>query len=178
MLCERCKKKPATVHLTEVIKDIRSEIHICEECAREIGLNSKLTGFSLSISEMLTFLESGEGSTGTGDNRCPRCGTTFSDYRKDEKIGCPECYFYIIDSLKPILSGMHGDRKHTGKKPLLYGIIQDETRYEKDIPGDDIITTSTESLEDQLRKAVQEERYEEAARLRDRIRCISLEKNS
>ncbi len=35
MQCDICKKKKATVHLTEIIDDQMSEMHLCEECARK-----------------------------------------------------------------------------------------------------------------------------------------------
>ncbi|HUW57720.1 MAG TPA: hypothetical protein VMZ92_13860 [Planctomycetota bacterium] len=38
ILCQICKKNVATVHLTEIIKDKKREIHLCEGCARKKGL--------------------------------------------------------------------------------------------------------------------------------------------
>ena len=35
MLCDICGKKPATVHLTEIINGKVKEVHLCEECARK-----------------------------------------------------------------------------------------------------------------------------------------------
>ncbi|MCL6560467.1 MAG: hypothetical protein K6U74_17075, partial [Firmicutes bacterium] len=38
MLCERCNKRPANVHYTEITNNIKQEISLCEECAREAGI--------------------------------------------------------------------------------------------------------------------------------------------
>ena len=35
MTCDICGKKKATVHLTEIVDEQMSEMHLCEECARQ-----------------------------------------------------------------------------------------------------------------------------------------------
>ncbi len=35
MMCDICGKKKATVHLTEIVDEQMSEMHLCEECARQ-----------------------------------------------------------------------------------------------------------------------------------------------
>ena len=35
MQCDICNKKKATVHLTEIVDEQMSEMHLCEDCARE-----------------------------------------------------------------------------------------------------------------------------------------------
>ena len=179
MICERCKKNQATVHLTEVIKDIRSEIHICEDCAKEIGLNSKLSGFSLSVSEMLSFLESGNIHHDEEPGCCPRCGTSFMDYRRDERLGCPECYHYLGDPLVSIIISCHENRKFAGKKPLLYGIMPclSKNLSVADEKIQEPLNFSLEDLRQRLDEAVKDERYEDAAALRDRIRSGSVREN-
>ena len=37
MTCDICKKNLATVHLTEIIDDKVTELHICEDCAKKKG---------------------------------------------------------------------------------------------------------------------------------------------
>ena len=37
MLCNICHKNEATVHLTEIIDNQITELHLCEECARQKG---------------------------------------------------------------------------------------------------------------------------------------------
>ncbi len=171
MICERCKKNEATVHLTEVIKDIRSEIHICEDCARVIGLNSKLSGFSLPVSEMLSFLESGSIQTENENGCCPRCGTGIIDYRRDERLGCPECYHYLRDSLMPIITSYHENKKFIGKTPLLYGIMPclEKKQSQSNVNVKENENYTLDELRKQLDEAVKNERYEDAAVLRDMI---------
>ena len=34
MLCDVCAANPATVHLTEIVDEQMTELHLCEECAK------------------------------------------------------------------------------------------------------------------------------------------------
>ncbi len=172
MFCERCKNIEATIHLTEIIKDVKSELHLCESCAREIGLNSKLSNFSLSIPEMLSFLDIDEVDEFVNGSVCKSCGLSFADYSRESKLGCPDCYRYLGESLKSVIAGYHGASRHMGKHPNNPAGINSAT-YEKPV-----VTAnpqlSMEELKNLLSRAVLDERYEEAALLRDKIRELEL----
>jgi protein arginine kinase activator len=176
MLCERCKNIEATIHLTEIIKDVKSEVHLCESCAREIGLNSKLSNFSLSIPEMLSFLDVSEVDEVTAGSVCKSCGLSFMDYSKENKLGCPDCYVHLEDSLKSVIAGYHGAIRHVGKQPSgLAGVAAGTyARTVRTLPP----KQSLDELKKQLNRAVYEERYEEAARLRDRINELERERGN
>ncbi|HSV97479.1 MAG TPA: UvrB/UvrC motif-containing protein [Spirochaetota bacterium] len=171
MFCEKCKHNEATVHLTEIIKNVKSEVHLCESCAREIGLNSKLANFNLTVPDMLSFLDVEEAGGMVDPNRCRGCGFTFLDYKKTGKLGCPECYRYLRSTLDPVVVNYHGEKRHVGKMPLNYIEMKTPVRvlFDKSVN----VAEKTDVLSDlmkKLDKAVEEERYEEAAVLRDKIR--------
>ena len=75
------------------------------------------------------------------------------------KARCPNCYRVFRDNLEPILRRLHGSAEHTGKMPARMA---------------DEIKTSNElkRLKAELASAVENEQYEKAAELRDRIREI------
>lgn len=171
MICEKCKKNEATIHLSEVIKDIKSEIHLCEVCAREVGLNTKISNFSLSLPEMLTFLNFDEAADYTDPRRCDTCGCDFIDYKKEGKLGCPECYNNLAEYLEPVLSGFHGDKRHIGKFPVYNEVAGTVNRVLNEVKD---TSDGISDLQAKLELAVSEEKYEEAALLRDRIREITL----
>ncbi|MBN2157750.1 MAG: UvrB/UvrC motif-containing protein [Spirochaetes bacterium] len=160
----------ATIHLTEIIKDVKSEVHLCENCAREIGLNSKLSNFSLSIPEMLSFLDIHEVEENDSAVSCPTCGLSFIDYSRENRLGCPDCYVCHEESLKSVIAGFHGSVKHTGKHPN----NPQDTHTGSYIAAARILqkAKSVEELKEMLNRAIYDERYEEAAVLRDRIRKI------
>ena len=171
MLCERCKKNEATIHLSEVIKDMKSEIHLCESCANEVGLNAKISNFSLSIPEMLTFLNVDEITDYNDDKYCTTCSSGFIDYKKNGKLGCPECYNNMAEFIASVIIGHHGEKRHIGKSP-----VYNEKAYysDGDLRNYKVNDENTDYLQAQLASAIDDERYEEAAILRDKIKDIKL----
>jgi protein arginine kinase activator len=171
MFCEKCKKNEATIHLSEVIKDMKSEVHLCEQCARDVGLNTKITNFSLTLPEMLTFLNADEAAEYSDSRHCTACGSDLIAYKREGRLGCPECYSSLAEFLEPVLSGFHGEKRYIGKSPL----YNDETTdYGRIVTRERKAAESVSDLQEQLDLAVAEERYEEAAVLRDKIREINL----
>ena len=45
MLCEMCKKNPATVHYTKVVNGLKEEKHLCEECAAKMKQSGEFNDF-------------------------------------------------------------------------------------------------------------------------------------
>ncbi|MGL4368753.1 MAG: UvrB/UvrC motif-containing protein [Spirochaetota bacterium] len=160
MLCERCREIESTVHLTEIIKSVRSEVHLCERCAREIGLNSKLSSYSLSIPDMLSFLDQDV----SDPDICPSCGTVFREIEDKGLAGCSVCYTHFKERIVDEFTELK--RSYCGKHPFSSGsdskALPDPASGKEETSGD---------LEVKLEDAVQEERYEDAARIRDILRA-------
>lgn len=161
MLCDLCKENEAKVHLTQIVEGKMQKVDLCEACAKEKGVSDP-TGFSLA--DLLLGLGAAEepkslpGET-AGALRCPSCGFSQADFKKTGRLGCPECYRVFETGLAPLLKAMHKGEQHVGKVP---GKAARQVE----------LGSKVKSLEAQLRKAVEEERYEEAARLRDQIRAL------
>ena len=172
MLCERCKERDATVHLTEIIKNVKSEIHLCEVCAREIGLNAQLSSFSLSVPDMLSFLDVNEVDENGETTACASCGYTFFDYKKNGKLGCPDCYRYLRSSLYQVITNYHGSAQHVGKVPMNFVEQGNRGIMLLEKANGNRSTMSIAEMKKKLDDAVEEERYEDAAVLRDRIQDI------
>ncbi len=174
MLCEKCKKREATIHLSEIVKDVKSEVHLCEQCAREVGLNTSVSNFNLSLPEMLTFLNVDEFSDQNDGTVCPSCGCTFLQYKRDGRLGCSNCYKYLSELLDPVMISFHGDKKHSGKFPVSYEnpavLPLKNENYLKNYTENS--RTTADDLKLELVMAVRDERYEDAALLRDRIKLI------
>ena len=167
MFCENCEKREATVHLTEIVKNIKSEYHLCEVCAKNIKLNLKLRDYSDSLQEILTFLD--EEKIETGDNCCLNCGLTLAEFKKQNKTGCPYCCHYLGSEISNTIEG----KKHTGKKPDNFVDIEknNEThRLLNLLKEEPELKISADELKEKLEIAVSEERYEDAAILRDLVR--------
>ena len=157
MLCCICKEKEATVHLTQIAGDKMQKLDLCEECAKNKGVNDP-TGFSLA--DLLLGLGASqeiEQSAGGTELKCPRCGFTQSDFKKAGRLGCAECYTTFAEELEGLLKTMHKGTRHVGKVP-------EALRQTRDLS--ERLTT----LERNLSKAVDEEDFERAAQLRDEIK--------
>ena len=164
MLCCVCKEKEATVHLTQIAGDKMQKVDLCEECAKNKGVNDP-TGFSLA--DLLLGLGASqeiEQAGGGSEVKCPRCGFTQADFKKAGRLGCPECYRTFSEALEGLLKTMHKGTRHVGKIPRLQRASQE-------------IATRLRALQEKLGKAVVAEDFEEAARLRDQIKQIQQDLN-
>ncbi|MGE4357173.1 MAG: UvrB/UvrC motif-containing protein [Candidatus Omnitrophota bacterium] len=161
MLCDICGKKQATVHVTEIINNQITEMHICEDCAREksiqmeqqFGVSDLLAG----IADLGTTL--GEKTKAELKLKCENCGMTYEDFKKIGRLGCSECYASFRKNLVPLLKRIHGSVQHLGKVPQKM-VKEAKRKSEIDI------------LKEKLQEAIQKEEFEEAAKLRDRIRDL------
>ena len=168
MLCDKCNKADATIHFTEIIKDLKSEIHICEQCARNMGLNSKLSDFSETVTEIISFIDINETDDANSIITCNTCGSSIIDYKKTGKLGCPDCYRYLDDTLRPVIFGYHGNKKYAGKVPKNIMPVQEHSTVTEE-PERKIQSFTDTDLQLELELAVSEERYEDAALIRDEI---------
>jgi len=171
MKCEKCRQNDATIHLTEIIKNVKSEFHLCEKCARLVGINSKFSNFSLSVPDMLSFLDLDEVGDAVDSTVCANCGLTFLEYKRVGKLGCPRCYNYLKSSLEPVIRSYHGSYGHAGKVPSNYVEANDcPAVFLEDKSREGEREKSLVELRSMLQSAIGDERYEDAAVLRDRIR--------
>lgn len=163
MLCEKCGKNHATTHIRSVVNGVVTEKSLCGYCAAKEGYTDITHN---SLGEMLASMFGDVLSSGSksAQLRCPCCGATFSDIAESGKAGCSECYKTFYDQLLPYLKRVHGSTRHAGKIPNRAPLIvkpQEET---------------VESLRSQLNELVRQEKFEEAAIVRDKIKTME-EKN-
>jgi len=168
MTCDICGKKKATVHLTEIVDEQMSEMHLCEECARQkssqmeqqFGLADLLAG--LSDTNKTPVKESEKAVL-----KCARCSLPYEDFRKFGRLGCAECYTSFKEHLSGLLRKIHGSNKYLGKVPAT-GAQELTTPIEGTIallPAEDLA-----DLKQQLKAAIGAEDFEKAAQIRDKIR--------
>jgi protein arginine kinase activator len=160
MLCDLCGKNQATVHLTEIIDDAMNELHLCEECARAKSAQMEQ---QFGLGELLAGLADFEKQPGAEKEavslKCPNCGFNYSDFRKLGRLGCSECYPTFKKYLGPLLKKIHGSVMHFGKSPAKADRVS--------LSRPDLV-----ELRRQLQQAIENEAFEEAARLRDQIKAL------
>lgn len=165
MNCNLCGTQPATIHLTEIVNNQMVEIHLCETCAQEKGTDFKTHFQTPEIIHNLLDLESvvppAEKVPG---GRCPECGMTYEEFGKTGRLGCAFCYEAFSKLLMPLIKRVQRSAHHIGKKPR---------KLPAPAPSrPPTVTQDLRTLRDRLKKSVQSEEFEEAARIRDTIKQL------
>ncbi len=175
MTCDFCKKNKASVHLMSIFNDEVEKINICKECAKDFSFLSE-DDFYNDLTKILFKIfqaNASKNKTGRGkrvfkslsygkNKKCPNCNIDLKTIKKLGRMGCPDCYGEFRDILLPIIRSLHGDQEHKGKIP---GNTSSEIKLEKSI----------RELRKRLNNEVIVENFEEAAKIRDRIK--EMEKN-
>jgi protein arginine kinase activator len=157
MKCQKCAKA-ATLHITEILTEEQiEELHLCEDCAQKYLYEPQNANKSGKNAPSQHGEEADEPAV--MNRECLLCGTKFVDFRNSGRLGCPHDYQEFRDDLLPLLENVHGETKHCGKTP-------------RRLPQNKKAQAELVQLRKQLMQAVNKEAYEEAARLRDRIRQL------
>jgi protein arginine kinase activator len=157
MKCQKCPNA-ATLHITEIVSEEHvEELHLCEVCAHKYLSEPQPKPSAGKFVPQSTLEEADEPA---GANReCEICGVKFVDFRNTGRLGCPHDYEVFRDELVQLLENIHGETRHCGKVP-------------RRLPQSKQTQAELMQLRKQLLQAVHKEAYEEAARLRDRIRHL------
>jgi protein arginine kinase activator len=171
MICQECNERPATFHFTKVINGEKTEVHICEYCAKEnselfmfnantgFSLNNLLTGL-LNMESGITKKEEQKVFQSNDVIQCDRCKMTLHQFKKVGRFGCSNCYHTFKSEIKPILRRVHGGNTvHAGKIPERIG-------------GDIHIRKQIEDLKNKIHDLIVQEEFEKAAEVRDEIRSL------
>jgi len=165
MLCQDCKKKESSVHLTQIVNNQKVALHLCQECAEKRGFQNPFAGGMFPLSEMLASVTTGMVEKKGGALaavKCPGCGMHFSDFSKAGRFGCGQCYTTFRAQLTQMLSKIHGSTEHKGAVPPATKV---------DLTAE---VSKERQLEIELKKAIAAEDFEKAAKLRDQLKSRSV----
>ena len=159
MKCKYCDNE-ATVFYTKVVNGKSNKVCVCEHCAEEKGVLD-LQQFSLTelIEDAKSQIDSvAKAPSGlVNASECENCGFTLDDFRKIGRLGCSQCYEKFAAEIDEVIEKMHKGKEHKGKTPQ--GLIA-QIQQDKEI----------KTLEADLKKAIADEEFEDAARLRDELK--------
>ncbi len=159
--CQQCDSA-ATFHITELTGGEPQELHLCEEHARqylapsEEDVAESLPAVAGMLAQHLAVGETAEELARLDRQSCPVCGITFLEFRKQGRLGCPHDYECFFKELQPLLLNIHGETSHVGKCPSCG-------------PGGTEVKTQLIRLRREMKGAVDQEKYELASEIRDRI---------
>jgi protein arginine kinase activator len=160
MKCDSCQEK-ATVFYTQVMGGKLKKFVLCEACAQKKGITSVdgllMGGELLGDSPPQTQISDSVAELNQED--CSTCGFTLEDFRKVGRLGCPDCYQTFSREIMDRLPSMHKGGVHKGYLPE--GLAKKQA-----------LESELASLVSKLESAIAEERFEDAAKVRDRISLI------
>ena len=175
MKCDNCGAREATVRYSENINGRKRELHLCEECSKELGIDRMDFNMPIDFSSFFAgMLEEFEGSElmpmfdNVKDLQCKSCGYTLEDILNTGKFGCANCYDTFESRLDPIIKKIQGSNQHVGRlgKVTEHKINIKPVRKTEEQNNE---MSELDKLKEELKQAVKEERYEDAAVLRDKI---------
>ena len=179
MLCDNCGKREANVRYSENINGRKKELNLCEECSHKLGIDQM--DFSMPI-DFSNFFEGFMDNFGSNEFipmlsdlktlKCNSCGYTFDDIANTGRLGCKDCYDVFQDRLDPIIKRVQGSNKHVGRiGKIIDSKIDNKNTGNKEEKVKQPISEK-EKLEYELKEAIKEERYEDAAKIRDEIKKL------
>ena len=156
MKCDKCDK-PAVVHEVTIANGVKKEIHLCLDHARQAGI--AMPG-QQPINKLLAKF-SAAGKPAVMAPRCPQCGTTFAQIRQHTLVGCATCYDTFEEPLGRMIQRVQGGATHHIGRGTQPQDGQARRRQEE------------RQLLRALETALNQEQYERAAEIRDRISQLS-----
>ena len=174
MLCQNCRKNEANIRYTQIINGVKTEIALCSNCAKKAGMDGfDMPDFPINFHSILGdfFNDYAENSLlpsfqGTAV-KCKNCGTTYNDFIETGMFGCSDCYDTFSGPIDSLLKNLHGTAKHIGRGS---NISTEGIKVEKNKNDKKQITNKKNDLQKELEKAIKEERYEDAAKIRDQLK--------
>ena len=165
MLCTNCNSREASFHYKQIIGGKKTEQHLCHACAQELGyLGNSESIFDIGsiLNDFISVPASHKATKSVA--RCALCNTTYDEFRRTGLLGCDKCYETFGSVIESTLSQIQPGTVHKGS---LSGEAGEKIRKENELA----------ELKNELKKAIIEERYEDAAVLRDKIKKMEEKEN-
>lgn len=183
MLCQNCGENEANVRYTSIVNGVKKEMALCEKCSKELGIGELDFSMPINFSSFLgDFFEEEKDFLPSFIKPekliCDKCGMTYDEFINAGKFGCENCYETFTEKIDPILKNIQTGNRHVGRG-LAFGKSEEGRDVGKNIAHKQAENTTKnennvklEKLKNDLKQAIQEERYEDAAKLRDEIKKL------
>lgn len=174
MLCERCNQNNATLYVGEYKDGETKKTYLCKECARRDGnisegIKPAFENFLMGILEMAldnNFEPPTTKKLASLEVACSNCAMDIKEFRENGRFGCNNCYMEFEDVLENALKKIQPSNRHIGKVPKSVEPLIEAKRE---------AITLEKGLKLKLKLAIKDERYEDAAKLRDQIKELDPE---
>ena len=166
MKCQICNDNDAQIVFTQIVNSEKMVLHICTDCARTKGLSVEIkhtVGQETPPASFLKDFTGGGKQEDVPDIVCDACGMTYAEFKESGLFGCDSCHKSFDEHVRRLLKQIHGIAVHN-------------ENVTQNIKRSSSIRHQIKDLQTQLSDSVENENYELAAKIRDRI--SSLEKES
>lgn len=169
MKCELCHKADAETAIQREVDGEVQELYVCQDCARQEAAptappvseegqptpEDEMESMPLMGMILDAAFEIVGRAMNLAEPACPACGIMRHEYRKQSRLGCPECYTAFAKEMDAAIFDLHRATQHVGKVPQRAQALWQRRQLEK-----------------RLEEAVKAQRYEEAIALRDELRRL------
>lgn len=167
MLCVQCKKRQAEKNFTVIKNNKKTVLSLCKQCAAQQGFQNPLDPGPFPLAELLLGMTKGFNQPETGEKEatlvCSGCQLSFEEFARQGRFGCGSCYSSFRPRLEGIMRKIHGSSMHRGRNP---GMGTSPTKNQI------VPVKEEERVERELVKAIENEDFERAAELRDKLRSL------
>lgn len=155
MFCDKCGR-PSVYRSTLIVNGVSQNTNLCRDCAIQEGVFSTQTSvfddmFSI-FSDFLPFEK-------VSNVSCPVCKLTMREFKNSGKLGCPNCYETFREEISKIIKRIAPNERH--KQESISKPKKTENKAQ-----------NISSLREEMRVAVAEERYEDAAKIKKQIQKL------
>ena len=164
MKCQKCGVNNANTHVKSIINGEIKEYDLCSECAKKMGYTHVFSDIEDEFSNFLGSFFGNALPARTQARRCETCGSTYSEIAKTGHVGCADCYDVFGDELFPLIRRIHGNTTHCGKNS------RPAEKAKQSKPAEETKEDKIKRLKAELDKAIEEQNFEHAAELRDKIK--------
>ena len=156
MKCDKCGS-PSVYHSTLIVNGVSKKTSLCRDCAIKEGVfaQEKPSLFD----EMFATFNDMLGFEQVENVVCPVCKTTLREFKSTGRLGCPNCYDMFREEISNILKRIAPYETHK----------QETLKAPKSKPQKLTKEEQIKSLREEMKLAVSEERYEDAAKIKKQI---------
>ena len=156
MKCDMCGKE-SVYHSTLIVNGVSRKTSLCRDCAIKEGVfatekPSLFDEMFSSFADMLSYDK-------IENIVCPVCKTSLREFKSVGKLGCPNCYDMFREEISNVIKRIAPFEIHK----------QEEMKNIKTKPQKLSKEEQIKLLREEMKSAVAEERYEDAAKIKKQI---------
>lgn len=160
MKCDFCKTNEAIFHIKEIKNNKKSIIHLCMDCAAQIGYNLSKEDINLLFYDFINkMFNTTKNFKDEIPIRCISCGMGLKEIFDRQTVGCENCYNVFEKIIDNILLKNNNSILYKGKYP---------PQIQKIIKHKEIL----KELRYKLEECISLKDFKKAAIIRDKIKKI------